>query len=430
VIRLCVIAAMAALLLPASASAQQIFGDGGEIPVRATGSLVVDWESDPATCAGVGRCGLDGVTTWRLPARGSLFIARRAGILSLGDFFSLARGGAASRVRRGDHLCADAVPVGSYAVVEAEGGRFAFPFADLLSGVFTGRCAGPALEDVAGALPTVAVPVARARRGRMTLGFDGSGTFAAHGLRGTVTSNAGLRLGKPSPPGPESSPPRVRTERIRYVSSRFRVAEIRGEVGFDVRGAAGCEPLDACGLAGTLRIVPRATAGSLELFSRGPARLGRRGALASVGLRGGGADPRFTVFGGGSWAGAGLAVASIGRPEDAVPCRDSVLLRNGVLLMTVEGDRVRAQLFAGFAGFSAGGASGRTRCPGPVVGGSFPIAEAELPLRALGARRVEIALTAPVPLADDGWSIAARPEVTVVLERRAPREEVRREPRF
>lgn len=447
--RLLLVALLAALVLPPSAAGQAfVIGTdavgfpGGDaervIPLRGAGDVVVDWESDPAACADVGRCGLDGVSTWRVPPTGDVRIFDDEGhgpaaTLSLGDFFELAGAAAAAHVRRGPHLCADAAGVGAYESLDAAGGRLGFALGDLLAGAFATRCAGPVLDDLAGALPAVAVPASRLRRGRMTVDLAGAGTFAAQGLRGTVRSTVSLRLGAPRREGGHGRRPRLRTERVRYLSNRFRVAEVRGEVALDLRGAdaaAECAPLDTCGLAGSLRVVPRATAGSLELFARAPARLGRSAPRTAVGLRPGRVDPRVRVFGSGYWAGSGLLVASIGRADDAVPCRDSVLLREGLLVLEPRGTRVRASLYAGYAGISSNGSGGRTRCPGPLLGGLAALAEADLPLTAFAARKVEIPLTTPVALADDGWSIAPSPAVTVVLERRAPFEVVRREPRF
>lgn len=437
--RVPLLAVLGVLLAPATAPAQEfqvIDGDEGDIPLRSAGSLVVEWASDPATCAELGRCGLEGVTTWRAPRRGSLRLfppshGPASGILSLGDFFSAGGSIASSRVRRGRHLCADATGAESFAFLEADRGRIPFGLRPVLPGVLVTRCGGPVLEDVEGVVPSVAVPYARARRGRMRVDVNGGGEFASHGLRGIVRSTLSLRLGAPQRDARREQP-RFRTHRVRYVSNRFRVAEVRGEVRLEVAGAAAeaeCAPLDSCGMAGVLRVVPRATAGSAELLARVPARLGRRAALVAVGLRPGPVPRgRHLLFGAGRWAGAGMLVASVGRPDDPVNCRDSVLLRHGLLLAEPRGRRLRFSLHTGLA--EALGA--RTRCPGPLATSTFDAALAvgELPLAHMRRRRVELTLRDARPLADDGWTIAARPDVTIVLERLPPVETVRREPRF
>jgi hypothetical protein len=441
--RAVLLAACAALLLPAPAAAQGLrFVDGGEggIPLRSSGSLVVEWESDPATCEPVGRCGLRGLTTWRAPERGRLHLfppgpgGARSASLSLGELFASAGTLAATRVRRGSHLCADASPGEGFAFVEGSAGRLSFRVADLVPGILTTSCAGPVFDDVESALPSIEVPYSRVRRGRMRVRLAGEGSFAAHGLRGSVRSTVTLRLGAPARDRGEEPGPRLPTERVRYLVNRFRVAEIRGEIGLDVAGAAAadeCAPLDSCGLRGVVRVVPRVTAGSGSLIARVPVRHGRRAALASVGLRPGGVLPGTIAFGGAGWAGPGMIVASLSRADDPSPCRDSVLMRYGGVVLEPHGSRVTASLHVDIAGGAEFGASGRTRCPGPLLGGGgAPLAEAELPLVAFGARRVEVPLARTAPLADDGWTIAARPAVTVVLERRPLQEIVRREPRL
>jgi hypothetical protein len=437
-----VLACLVALVLPAPAAAQfQTISTGdaeGSIPVRSTGSVVVDWESDPESCAGVGRCGLDGLTTWRPPARGDVFISgdghgRTFASVSLGGFFDLAGAAATTQVRREGGLCADATRPEAFALLESSGTELSFGLADVLGGLFATRCAGPVIEDVAATLPAISVPTSRLRRGRLAVNLAGGGTFAGHGLRGTVTSTVRLRLGAPQR-GEEEDHPRLRMERVRYLSNRFRVTEVRGEVALDVRGRADrreCAPLDACGLAGSLRVVPRATAGSVDLTARGAARLGRRSALAAVGLRPGPAPPGVRVFGSGFWAGAGLLVASIGPEGGATPCRDSVLLRHGLLTFEpVAGRQLRISFYGAVAGFPAFGAGARTRCAGPLLGGVAPLAEAEVPVRAFGSRRLELPLTRPTTIEDDGWTIAGRSAVTVVLERRPVVEFIRGEPAF
>jgi hypothetical protein len=413
----------AAIAAPASAQVVAVRAPGhvvGALPLRPIGSLAVEWESDPATCEAVGRCGLSGVTTWRLPEDGSLYLfttgrgARRApgGFLSIGEVLGIAGSVASARVRRGAHVCVDSTAVNGFSELEGERDRLALGFGhDALGSALASRCPGPVLEDVEGAIPTVAVPFERLRRGRMRVRMQGDATFAAHGLRGRVRSTLVLRLGAPERERDDEERLDTGSPPVRLVTNRFRVAELRGEVALDVAGAGECVPLDSCGLSGTVRFVPRVTAGSAELVAVVPARLGRRAALASVGLAPGGARPGIGAFGAAYWAGPGLVAASVARPGDAVACRDSVSEPFGVVFLRARGTRVRATLQ------SVSSASGRTRCAGPSVGGRT-LATATIPLRAFGRRRVEIALTEPAPLSDDGWSIAARPSLTVVLEHR------------
>ncbi len=425
------LAAVVVLAAPGAAAAQgtQIVGavhlhsdyqfvdDGaGGVPVRASGSLVVEWSSDPETCAPVGRCGVEGVTAWRVPGDGSLHVHGRGrdaeATLYLSDVLDGLRASAWSRVRRGTRVCADVAEAGVYAEFEQRRGRLPVGFdEETISGALTTRCGGPVAEDVAGAIPSLAVPAERLRRGRTTLRLGGTGTFAAHGLRGTVRSTLALRLGAPRAPRARHSPGGFA---IRQVVNPFRVAAVTGEVALDVAGSADereCAPLDSCGLGGVVRLVPRLTRGSGNLVAFAAPRVPRARLRAAVGLAGG-RRARALAVGGVTWAGPGLLVSSVGRSEDAVPCRDSVALRRGGLSLSPRGATVRVA-YEPLAVNTT-----RTRCPGPALGAAArPLATADVPLAAFGRRRVEIALTGPARFEDDGWSVAARPSLTVVLER-------------
>jgi hypothetical protein len=436
--RALVAAALTLAAAPAAAAPAQappvfiVDGADGGIPVRASGGVVVDWHSDPATCEPLGRCGLDGVVAWRVPRDGSLRVFGRgrdaAALLGLGEVLEDTGAAATARVRRGPNLCADASPVEALTFLERERGGFPVGLGrEVLAAILGTRCAGPALEDVVDAVPSVRVPLARLRRGRTTIRVRGEGTFAAHGLRGTVTSTLALRLGRPRPDRRRSPSPFPR-RRVRYVVNRFRVAEVRGEVALDVAGADDpreCAPLDSCGLAGVLRLVPRATAGSAELVAVAPARVSRRSLRAAVGLAPGRAPAGVLAFGAAHWAGPGVVATAVGRPDDAVPCRDAVALRGGLVLFEPAGARLEVS-------YHALGAPSRTRCPGPALPAALgtPLATGDVPLRALGARRVELPLTEPGRVVDDGWAAESRPSLTLVLERREVVEVVRREPGF
>ncbi|HEV3001998.1 MAG TPA: hypothetical protein VGW75_14745 [Solirubrobacteraceae bacterium] len=436
--RLALAAVAAVLAAPAAARAQDVVAmpaaearvvSSTHVPVVASGGLSVTWESDPAACAEHGRCGLDGVITWRVPRTGVLSVTERvvAGrrVREASLFFTEGLGTGSplrARVRRatpdGSRLCTDATtPSPSYELEEQAGAvtlGLAQPGADEL---LLTRCAGPLLADVAPAAGALRVPLARLARGRTRLRIDGDGTFAAGGLRGHVSSALALRLGRPRRETLDRS--RRRGRRFRQIEVSYRVAEVRGDVTARIAGSADpadCGPLDACGLAGTLRFAPALRTGSASLVAVAPLRAGRRALRAAVGVAPGPRLPRAVAFGVAAWTGPGRVETALAR-EGAPECADSVALDGGVVELAVAGTRVYAEYHGG---------PGRTRCPGPLLGFSPPTARGVVPRTALRARRVEIPLTAPVGIADQGWAGTTSSTLTVVLERTRVRESIER----
>ena len=400
-----------------------------ELPVASAGTLVVEWEADPDTCAAVGRCGLRGMTAWRVPHSGRLFLfegrrgARRlrSGYLIIAGGFAGTESPVITRVRGASGMCADSGAAAGFAELEERDGLVTLGIGEMEPSLVSSRCAGPMLEDLARALPVARVPFRQLRRGRRPVELSGAGTFLAHGLRGTVRSDVELRLGAPRRAEGEGQHP-GRRRRVRYVSNQFRVASVSGEIGFEVAGATGaqeCGALDSCGLAGTLRLAPAATDGRADLTAHGPARHGRRVARAGVGLVRGGVRRGFRVFGTARWEGPGRLEASIARGGEP-PCTDTVAVPSGLLTLTAAGGRVEAE-------YLVEGAALRTRCPGPLIGLGPLVASGRLPLSAFGRRRVELRLTSGTNLLDDGWTGRTRPALTVVLERARILERVVRE---
>src|SRR4051812_19205473 len=95
--RLAVVALVAALAVPPAAGAQSAIDVAGAPGAKTTtasatltGGLTVSFRSDPATCAAVGRCGLEGTVAWHPQRRAQLALlatGRRldAYLLSLGS---------------------------------------------------------------------------------------------------------------------------------------------------------------------------------------------------------------------------------------------------------------------------------------------------------------------------------------------------------
>jgi hypothetical protein len=431
-------AALAALgAAPAAADAQLVaIGGAGRlvsstrVPVQVSGAVAARWDADPATCAAGGRCGMEGVATWTAPPRGFLILfevavgerRERGGFLVLADE---ERGGTLlrSRVRRatadGSRLCTDAVGTAGFISIEERRGRVAVGLRELASGtLLANRCAGPTTADAAAGLPSLRVPFETLARGRTTLRLGGEGGFVAGGLRGRVTSSLTLRLGAPRRETEDvREAGEVLRRSVRELDVRYRVAEVRGEVAVDVRGAAEeveCSPLDACGLAGTLRLLPALRRGTVDMYARAPAARGRRALRAALGLVPAGGAPRASRFGTGSWEGPGRTEVALSR-EGEPPCIDVAELEKSALGFAFRRDSVRVTYDP---------IAGRDRCPGPLLGFTAGAASADVPLSAFRSRRVEIALTRPATLLDQGWAASTRPALTVVLERERVRERV------
>jgi hypothetical protein len=389
--------------------------------VSASGELVVDWSGDPATCEPLGRCGMRGTVAWRLPERGTMSLGRTrsrggrravSGEVSL-DLFG---GNVIARVRTGDRLCADTGAGGGHIELSSgDGGRTVTISAPAVGeygvGSLSTRCAGPLGADIAGALPVLRVPYERLARGRTSLRLAGTAGFAAGGLRGTVTSSVTLRIGRPRREKPDPADLDDLSGLV-LAQSRFRVAEVRGDVTAALAGASGgdCVALDTCGVTGAQRYAPALTTGRVELFAYAPRGRGRRAVRAALGLAPGGVAPGIGAEGYGAFAGAGRIEASVGRPGEP-PCVDSVPLRGMALSVQPRGTRASVTIDPDTDG------PVRTRCPGPFLVHRRGIATADVPLRDLGRRRVELTFDRPASLLDDGWTGQARPALTVVLER-------------
>jgi hypothetical protein len=400
--------------------------------VTLTGSLSVDFRSDPATCAAVGRCGLEGTVAWRTPRRGQLAIFERTrgrrtidaylagdpreGLLN-GRLFTTAQ------VRRDDAagrgLCSDGNPDSATLEVEGSGGELVFALRgggdapDLLAT----RCPGPLLGDVAGGLVTRRVSLATLRRGATKIDLGGDSPFTAAGLTGTAHSDVVLTVGRARTER-DRLPASVRRRRQRVLDVEYHVTRVSGGVRLDVRGdpdAASCGPLDACGLTGAHVVTPSGATGSASLSAFGPARTSTRALRAAVGLAPGHPDAGITAYGTALWTDRGRDEVSIGRAGQP-PCTDRRPLRDGYLALIPHGSRVQASYFPGVL------ASLHTRCPGPKPDG--PLATGSLPLRAFAHRRVTVRLRAPKALNADGYTGTVRPDLTVVLTRRSLRERV------
>lgn len=412
-------------------------------PVELRGAVAAEFRSDPATCASVGHCGLEGTVRWRPSRPGRLFVhefdpaqRKRPIQVSLLGGIGDDGGGIDARVRRtaggGSRLCADSTsPEGFFAFMgTARGVDVSPPRAVGPPELFATRCAGPRFADALAALPPRPLTLSQLRRGRLTVDLGGEAPLSSPGLTGVVRSTLAFRVGRVRQDRASASDRRVRGRGnfMRLLSSSFAVERVTGSVEVDVSGSpvqAACAPLDACGATGTMTFTPRATGGDVTLSTLGPTSRGRGALLAALGRRPGGAAPGIEVFGLGTWDDRGTAQASVRAAGAEAPCTDSARLLGGALLLDVGSTTVRAQYLPAPVG--------RLRCAGttlPTEQLRAGLASGSVPLRAFGRERVTLRLNRPVAVTTDGYRLRTRPSLEVVLRRGALREDLLRIPGF
>ena len=377
--------------------------------VRVSGEMIVAYEPDPATCAAVGRCDIRGTTTWRPPRRQNLYLndvvdrgKRSVSATVFPDDFTGAE--TVSQVRRtrasgGTALCSDARGASAGLDGVVVGRQLVFGVRPDGPGPLDTRCAGPLWHDLRFVLPRPRFDLSALRKSGGAADLRAEQTFTTGGLRGTVRSTLVASL----------TPPRkLRPDRVTQDDEdhqeprlqRWRVSRVSGSVRIDVRGssvAARCEPLDACGLVGSITFTPKPDLEQTELFT----------ALLDEPDEDG---SRFV--GSGAWVDTGVASATFSRPDATAPCQDTVPLTGGFVFM-LESKRRVAVAYDPFPGI-------RTRCAGPVVGSAFEsaTAAATLPLARFRGRRVTLRLTEGVTRTVEGYRVTSHPDLTIELVRR------------
>ena len=444
--------ALAALLLaaallgaPAAAPAQHGFTPGEsrlvsqlDAEVTFSGAVRVEFRGDEAAgCAAAGVCGIAGTVTWSPGDRGQLGVSTirtrrrtttRSFLFSGGGPFG--EGGSVSQVTRtlpdgSRRLCTDAAP----ATFAADRPGIAVGLDP--AGILAGRCAGPRAQDIAAAFPVRRLPVAALRRSGTRLDLGADAPFTAGGFTGTVRSTVSLEIDRARPPrlpgGTRRSRPARRRERA--LTLTYAVERVTGAVRTDlaaVEDSRRCEPLDACGLSGSLVRGFDGGDGTATVHASGRASRTSRGDLrAAVGLAPG--DPgRVRTFGFGTWRTPDAAVvAELSRADGTGPCRDRVPVETAEVELRAVGGRLQASLFGG-AGGPGGLAPLRTRCPGgDATAGGRSLATGSVPLSALRAREVTIRLTRGRSTLSAPFRVTSRPDVTIVLRRTSVVERVR-----
>ena len=380
--------------------------------VTVSGELVVAFEGDPGTCAAAGRCDTRGTVTWRPSRSLNLYLSdvvdrgkRTVHATVFPDDF----GGpeTISQVRRarvgsGTALCSDAQSTYSGLEAVAIGRQLVFGVPPNSSGVLRSRCGGPLWSDLRYVLPRPRWTIADFRRRGGDADLRTEQTFAAGGLRGTVRSSLVARATPPRRLRPDDGS-RVREQTRPYRTHDWDLARVSGSVRIDVHGAQApsrCEPLDACGLVGSVTLTPQ---------PRDADDHPDASAISS--------DRPFDgmrLAGGGAWRDGGTASATFTRPDAPAPCTDTVPLEAGSLMLLETRGRVSVT-YDPVPGVSS-------RCAGPVLGGAFEgggIAAGTVPLRRfLRSRRVTVRLIRGVSRTLEGYRMRSQPDLTIELVRR------------
>jgi hypothetical protein len=416
------------------------------LTVTPSGAVAVSFHGDdPTGCRAAGSCGVSGTVVWTPGSSGFVSLARyrvrgkttsEVSVLFAGP----GRGaGVTAAVRRRapdgtTQSCADAYAPGYgslAATIHGDGdrARIRFTTGDGTPGLdLTTRCAGPALADVAGVLPSVTTSLRALRRGRLTLSLASDRSFAAHGLAGTVVSTLSLRLGRSAAVSTGQRSPSSAGARHRSLQVDFDVARLEGAATATVGGTGpGCSLLDACGLTGTVTARPSATHGRLELLALAPARVSGARLRAAVGLRPGARPRGVEVVGGGIIPRGGSVTAALSRPPpDDAPCSDDTVPAAAFVSLVVTGGRLRVDLGGGQDGLAD---PLRTRCPGPTsadVLGAAPLASGSVPLSALRHATVTVDLARSAAYATGGYRGDFHAALRLVLRRRSVTEHVYR----
>lgn len=423
------------------------------IPFRSRGYVALDYHGDEATgCQRHGLCGVSGIATWEPGTHGALYVVdyrehgRRQRIATLeyetDQPFTPSTTSQTTRVLPDGsvHTCGDATStgVGGAGFDLSEGSDRSLLLRPLGRGAgdpygvdpLLTRCAGPLTRDVRAALPATVLSAALVRRGRASVNASGHGSFARHGLAGTVRSTLRLRFGRARVESDEQQSEDLAAElqdlqarrRVRLVTAEYRVVSVSGAVAASFAGRSDralCEPLDACEVTGTVTAAPHATRGSAYVTALARAGRPRRDVFAAMGLVAGGHRRGIDPVGYVSWPRTpGGSAAQLTQPGGA-GCTDTAALPRGKLSLGFSGGRVLARyeddtelLFA-------------TRCPGPrradiAAGGS--VATGSVPLRAFRHRLVTLRLNRGTSFRGRGYRGMTSPDVVVTLRRTGVRE--------
>ena len=402
-----------------------------DVPVCVTGRVVVTFAGDQATaCAAHGLCSYSGTETWKPQGVGDLAVTTVAqgrhrstgatlviGAFNTPSLSSVQRTGVGTSTA----ACTDhAEAQGAFFDLPVHGERVDIGLDHAELPIFGTRCAGPLTTDVAGAMPHETVSLGRLLRGRLTIDLSGSTPFAAGGFSGTVHSTVALALGRPRrQSGHVTAPPGTTPTRFTTVS--YGISHLAGEATATVRAssvAAACDPIDACGLRGTIFITPRAGShGAAFLTASAPKRRSERDLLTALGLETGGDTSGISVGGGGDAAMGGALTADL--TQDGGACTDQIALGQTAIVLREHARRLMVSV-------SPSGSDSadplRTRCPGPSLG-SHPLTSASLPLNVLRRSRFTVNLHGD-SFRDGPYTVTTHSTLTISVQRHGVRTQI------
>src|SRR5262249_45069704 len=138
------------------------------------------------------------------------------------------------------------------------------------------RCGGPIEADLVPALPTATLDSKTLATGRTTIDLTGTHAFSAAGVTGTVRSSIRLHLGRPQGEPRPLAYGKSQVRALRTVTATYSVTRVSGTV--ETTFTTGpdrsiCDPLDACGATGSVRLDPLASSGRATFVAYG---FGRR----------------------------------------------------------------------------------------------------------------------------------------------------------
>jgi hypothetical protein len=312
------------------------------------------------------------------------------------------------------------------------GGRYRF---DLVRSVdpppdFSGgRCAGPRPNDVKDVFPSGTLDARQLGRRATRLDLSGRKSFVAGPFSGEVVSTLKATFGRAdSGDGGSTFHTRVtHTKRvvIHYLDLRltYRIERVDGALSTAFSGLAPplCEPLDSCGVSGTINYVPTVSGGKIGFESARVVHDHPRVTLRRA-LRELHSGRLFTSgiarYGSGAIARVSARVARPGESD----CVDAAATSP---LAHLEGEGVRTvRLSLGPSEYDEGVDALRTHCAGPAQADILargPLAAADLPIARLGARTLDITLTRPGTFAAHGYRGTCSGQIELHLVRTSAR---------
>ena len=368
------------------------------IPVRVTGQLTVSFHADPASgCASRGLCEYSGTVVVRpggtalltgltVRAHAKLETVGALALVGTTTAAEVSRSAGSGQAAR----CADEQQPSSFLALLPVHGIVTLSLIQPDGSLLTTRCAGPLDADLAKVAPYASLPTSFLLKGRISLDFSRSASFAEAGLAGTVRSTIHMTFGPPTRASGLGLPRRLKYKRIRVVTERLSVARLSSTLHGVIRGVADpdvCGSLDSCGATGLLAPSDRAHGALAELTAGGSARLPYRDFLAALrGKR----VPGITIEAEIGFV-SGTLMESVSLP--GASCNDSAPYSGGLVLLTA----ARKTLATAY-----GGGPLRTRCPGPFAGGR-QLAAGHSPRGILRGQSFTLVLRAAGPSADDGY---------------------------